>query len=141
MFSPHHDDLPTDLNTTQNLKRDKFQRDFLGALSSAGELLNALGTKHTDYMVISGGGVFLHQLAMNGSSERSPTDLDIVIRNQTDSRELCDDLVKMGSLYFKDIRLITEPRHHHGLTFTNPIVEAETHAGFPVDFIPESMIT
>jgi hypothetical protein len=141
MQVPHHDDLPTNLDETQGHSRDRYQAEFLGALREAGDLMRSVGVRDSEYMVIAGGGVFLHQLAEIGESERAPTDLDIVIFNEPGRHALCSEIAHVGPLYLKNVRMVTEPRHHHGLIFTNPIVESESSAGFPVDFIAETMIT
>lgn len=42
---------------------------------------------------------------------------------------------------FKNSRLHTTPRTHHGYTFTTPLIVTETNTGFPIDLICDDMVT
>ena len=119
---------------------DREQVKFLNALRDISGMLDRVGMKRDDWMVIAGGGVFLYQLektktSAGASPDRAPTDIDIVIRNGHSDRTYA--LRMLNSLIGdENTSLRTEPYNHFGHVFRGPALSWKIN-GLDVDFLTE----
>ena len=109
---------------------NRSQEQCLRAVDKSAELFSVAGIQIEKTMVVSGGGVLLHQLARRGSSDRVPTDLDWIImpesQTRSDGKTQLSNMQARAQDIFSHVEVIAEPRHHHGATFSNVILHANT---------------
>ncbi len=117
------------------------QRRFLGALAQAAALFDSEGLARREWMVIAGGGVYLHQLeqASKGrglGADRIPTDLDIVVNNKPWHRRHILEVMQ-DALKPIPSRITTGPLQHFGHTLRGPSLTFTASNKLPIDIITE----
>lgn len=99
---------------------------FMNSIGAMARVLDRVGLRRDDWFVLSGGAVALYQYEA-GNMERVPTDADIVMRHTDIAQgfELMLEVEREATRHSMPLDIITQPRFHHGYTFTNPIGEMD----------------
>ncbi len=101
-------------------------------------IVNAIGINN-DYMIIAGTGVYLHELNVQGTSSRQPTDLDIVLKT-ADYQELTKDILKsFDNPPHSRVKGFISPQICSWCTSLTPGIRILFQNNFQVDLLTQGM--